>query len=233
MDKILCSPTFWLCISIFSFSIGQWIQRKTNSPFAQPLILATIMVFLVMYLTDTSLDTYNASGGAFIALFLTPATVSLAVPIYHKLDILKANFLPIIAGTLVGSVVSIVSVFALCKLFGLSESTTMSLLPKSVTTPIGISLSDMFGGIPAITTLSISITGITGTIALPFFLKLIGAKDPVQIGLSIGTASHALGTTRAIELGETEGAMSGLAIGIAGIITAIIVSIIGPFLLAA
>lgn len=231
MNKLLSMPTFWLCISIFAFAFGGWVAKKTKSPFANPLIIATIIVAIVMKFTGSNFETYNTFGGAYISLFLTPATVSLAVPIYRKLDILKANFLPIFAGTLVGSIVSIISVFGLCKLFGLSEATTASLLPKSVTTPIGISLSEMFGGIPAVTTLAISITGITGAIALPFFLKIIGAKNAVQVGLSIGTASHALGTTRAIELGETEGAMSGLAIGIAGLITAIIVSALGPIFL--
>lgn len=116
------------------------------------------------------------------------------------------------------------------RLFGLSEMTTRSLVPKSVTTPIAVALSDMLGGLSSVTAISVVFTGIVGAILLPSFLKALGVRDAVQMGLSIGTAAHAVGTSRAIELGETEGAMSGLAIGVAGLLTAVIVSVSSAFL---
>ena len=121
--------------------------------------------------------------------------------------------------------VSITSVILFCHLFGLSENTALSLVPKSVTTPIAVALSEMLGGVTSLTAIAVVITGIIGAIILPTFLKCIGVRNPVQMGLSIGTAAHAVGTSRAIELGETEGAISGLAIGVAGLMTALIVSI--------
>ena len=166
-----------------------------------------------------------------ISFFLTPATVALAIPIYRKLDVLLKNLLPILLGAFVGSMVSIGSVLLFSHLFGLSESTTLSLVPKSVTTPIAVAVAEMLGGVTSITAIAVVITGIIGAIILPTFLKCIGVRNPVQMGLSIGTASHAVGTSRAIELGETEGAISGLAIGVAGLLTALIVSIGSAILL--
>ena len=173
---------------------------------------------------DTAYQTYQ-NAGEMISFFLTPATVVLAVPIYRKLDVLKKNLVPIIAGALVGSLTSILSVLLFCRLFGLSDATTRSLVPKSVTTPIGVALSEMLGGLAPVTAIAVVFTGIVGAILLPTFLKCIGVRNPVQMGLSIGTAAHAVGTSRAIELGETEGAMSGLAIGVAGLLTALLVSV--------
>ena len=140
-------------------------------------------------------------------------------------------FLLILLGAFVGSMVSIGSVLLFSHLFGLSESTTLSLVPKSVTTPIAVAVAEMLGGVTSITAIAVVITGIIGAIILPTFLKCIGVRNPVQMGLSIGTASHAVGTSRAIELGETEGAISGLAIGVAGLLTALIVSIGSAILL--
>ena len=138
---------------------------------------------------------------------------------------LRKNLVPILAGALVGSLTSILGVLLFCRLFGLSDATTRSLVPKSVTTPIGVALSEILGGLAPITAIAVVFTGIVGAILLPTFLKCIGVRNPVQMGLSIGTAAHAVGTSRAIELGETEGAMSGLAIGVAGLLTALLVSI--------
>ncbi|MDO4269935.1 MAG: LrgB family protein [Eubacteriales bacterium] len=224
MTELLSSSSFWLCLSIGCYALGQKIQQKTGSPLCNPLLIASVLVGALLVLTGTSYQTYNESG-RLIAFFLTPATVALAVPIYRKLDVLKKNLLPILSGALVGSVVSIGSVIGFCRLFGLSDVTTRSLVPKSVTTPIGVALSEMLGGLAPVTTIAIIFTGIVGAILLPAFLKCIGVRNPVQMGLSMGTAAHAVGTSRAIELGETEGAISGLAIGVAGLLTALLVSV--------
>lgn len=224
MNELLSSSAFWMCISIAAYAFGQWLQRKTGSPLLNPLLLSAVLVGALLVVTRTEYAVYNQAG-ALIAFFLTPATVALAVPIYRKIGVLKKNLAPILAGALVGSLVSISSVLLFSRLFGLSSVTTRSLVPKSVTTPIGVALSEMLGGLAPVTAIAIVFTGIVGAILLPPFLNWIGVRDPVQMGLSIGTAAHAVGTSRAIELGETEGAMSGLAIGVAGLLTALMVSV--------
>lgn len=224
MNELLSSTPFWMGLSIACYALGVWLQQKTGSPLCNPLLIASILVGIVLVGTDTAYQTYQ-NAGEMISFFLTPATVALALPIFRKLDVLRANLFPILAGAFVGSTVSIVSVIGFSRLFGLSDVTMRSLVPKSVTTPIAVALSDMLGGLSAVTAITVVFTGIVGAVLLPGFLKALGVKDPVQMGLSIGTASHAVGTSRAIQLGETEGAMSGLAIGVAGLLTALIVSV--------
>ena len=155
-------------------------------------------------------------------MFLAPATACLAVSIYSKIRILKENWLPIVVGCTVGSVTSMGSVYLLCRLFRLDASMTASLIPKSITTPIAVEVSRAHGGIVPVTVIAVIFTGILGSIFAPFLIRLFGVKDPVAAGLSIGSCSHAVGTSRAIRLGEIQGAMSGLAIGICGIITVIV-----------
>ena len=165
-------------------------------------------------------EAYN-QGGALINLFLSPATACLAVAIYGKRQILKENWLPILVGCAVGSAASMGSILLLCRLFGLDEAMIASLLPKSVTTPIAISVSQAHGGIGSITVVAVLITGIFGSIAAPLLIKLFRVREPMTAGLAIGACSHAVGTSKALELGETEGAMSGLAIGVCGIVTVV------------
>ena len=229
MTDLIASPSLWLCVSIAAYALGQWLQRKSGSALLNPLLFASVLVGALLIAAGVSLEQYQ-NAGALISFCLTPATVALALPIYRKLEVLKKNLAPILAGALVGSIVSIGSVLGFCRLFGLSDVTTRSLVPKSVTTPIGVALSEMLGGLAPITAVCIVFTGIVGAILLPPFLKLLRVRNPVQMGLSIGTAAHSVGTARAIELGETEGAMSGLAIGVAGLITSLLVSVGSLFL---
>ena len=224
MNELLSSGTFWLGLSIGCYGVGIWIQRRTGSPLCNPLLIAAVLVGAALLATGTPYRTYQNAGGL-ISFFLTPATVALAVPIYRKLDVLRANLLPILSGALVGSLVSIGSVIWFSRLFGLSDVTMRSLIPKSVTTPIAVALADKLGGLSAVTSITVVFTGIVGAVLLPAFLRCLGVRDPVQMGLSLGTAAHAVGTSRAIQLGETEGAISGLAIGVAGLMTAVIVSV--------
>ena len=229
MRDTLNTPVTWLALSVLAYEIGLRLIRKLRTPICNPLLVAAILMGAVLVLTGTPLADYNAGGG-FLTLFLTPATVALAVPIYRQLEVLKKNLLPILAGALVGSIVSIGSVILLCRLFGLDDTLIHSLIPKSVTTPIGVQLSGMLGGLTPVTAIAIIITGLFGAVLLPAFLKLLRITDPVTVGIAIGTASHAVGTSRAIELGETEGAMSGLAIAVAGIMTAILAPVAANFL---
>ena len=224
MRAAFSSPVFYLALTLLAFSAGQWVNKKTGSPLANPLLIGCILVGAYLVLVGVPLEEYNEGGGV-LTLCLTPATISLALPIYRQFEVLKKHLLPILAGAFMGSLASIGSVYVFGKLFGLDAQLICSLLPNSVTTPIGVALSESMGGLTAVTAIAIVFTGIVGAVFLPTALKLLGIQHPVVTGIAIGTASHAVGTSRALELGEIEGAMSGLAIGIAGLITAVLLSV--------
>lgn len=221
MSELLESPFFGVALSILAFWVGVRIQKKTGLVLCNPLLIGIVLTAGVLLLFHIPYESYN-QGGELINLFLSPATACLAVAIYGKRQILKENWLPILVGCAVGSAASMGSILLLCRLFGLDEAITASLLPKSVTTPIAISVSQAHGGIGSITVVAVLITGIFGSIAAPLLIKLFRVKDPMAAGLAIGACSHAVGTSRALELGETEGAMSGLAIGVCGIVTVVL-----------
>lgn len=225
MKEILNNPLFWIFITLVAFEIGMAIHKKTKFPLFNPLLIAIVIVIGVLVVFKIDYEVYSL-GGKFINSFLGPATVVLAVPLYKQLESLKENLWPILIGVFVGSVSSIVSIILLGKVFNLNEILIVSLIPKSVTTPIGVEVSKNLGGIPSVTIVAIVITGIFGAIIVPFVTKYFKIKNKIAIGVSIGTSAHALGTTKAIEMGETEGAMSSLSIGVAGIITVIVAPII-------
>ncbi len=214
------SPFFGVALSVAAFWIGVKLQKKTGLVLCNPLLVAVTLVVGVLLVLGIPYEHYN-QGGSLINLFLAPATACLAVAIYSKVRLLKENWLPILVGCAVGSAVSMGSVLGLCRLFRLDEVMAVSLLPKSVTTPIAVSVSQAHGGIPSITVVAVLLTGIMGSILAPLLIRLFRVKDPVVAGLSIGACSHAIGTSKALELGETEGAMSGLAIGVCGLVTVI------------
>lgn len=220
MSELLASPFFGIALSIVAFSIGVWIQKKTGLVICNPLIIAIVLVSGVLLLFQIPYESYN-EGGSIINMFLAPATSCLAVSVYTRLELLKKNWLPILAGCVAGSLTSMGSVFLLCRLFGLDEAMTYSLLPKSVTTPIAVGIAESHGGISSITVAAVILTGIMGSILAPFLIRIFRVKDSMTAGLAIGACSHAVGTSKAIEIGETEGAMSGLAIGICGIVTVV------------
>lgn len=214
------SPFFGVAISVVAFWVGVKLQKKTGLVACNPLLVSIVLVIGVLLLLHIPYENYE-QGGSLINLFLSPATACLAVAIYSKVQLLKENWLPILVGCVVGSAVSMGSVLLLCHLFGLDGAMTASLLPKSVTTPIAVSISSTHAGISSITVVAVLITGIFGSIAAPVLIRLFRVRDPIEAGLSIGACSHAVGTSRALELGETEGAMSGLAIGICGLMTVV------------
>ncbi len=221
MDTILNSPLFGIVLSILAFEIGLYINKKLKSPIFNPLLIAIALIILFLSVFHIPLESFNV-GGSMISMFLAPATAVLAISIYNQFDILKKNFLPIMAGAFVGSLVSMGSVFFLSKMFGLDSVLTASLIPKSVTAPIAIEIASQLNGLVPVTVASVIITGILGSILAPVLIKIFKVKDPMAAGLAIGTCSHAVGTSKAIELGEVEGSMSGVAICIAGIMTVII-----------
>ena len=221
MNELWTSPFFGIAVSILAFWLGVKLQTWLNSVLLNPLLIAILLIVGLLSLLKIPYESYN-TGGSIINMFLAPATACLAVSIYSKIQILKENWLPIVVGCIVGSLTSMGSVYLLCRLFRLDEAMTASLLPKSITTPIAVEVSSSHGGIVPVTVIAVIFTGILGGILAPFLIRLFRVNDPVAAGLSIGACSHAVGTSRAIQMGETQGAMSGLAIGICGIITVLV-----------
>lgn len=218
MEILTENALFGIIISLLAFEAGLLIYKKTKFPLFNPLLIAIALVISFLVVFNIDVDIYN-KGGQFINMFLGPATVVLAVPLYKQLNLLKKYLLPILVGILLGSSIGISSVILLANIFGFEKVLTISLLSKSVTTPIGIEITKQLGGLSPVTVLSIIISGIIGSILGPLLCKKFKINNKVAIGIAIGTASHAVGTSKALELGETEGAMSSLSIGIAGIMT--------------
>ena len=172
MSVILESPLFSIAISIIGYEIGKWINQKTGNPLMNPLLIAICFVILIMRQTGMTLETYN-NGGSIINMMLAPSTAALAVLMYNQLDALKKNILPVVIGTSVGALSALISIFLMCKFFGLDQELTSSLLPKSVTTPIAIEISAQLNGIVPITVASAVFTGIMGMIICPIIIKLL------------------------------------------------------------
>lgn len=220
MSSVLSSPFFGIALCIFTYKIAVWFREKTNLQVFNPLLISIIVIIAVLKVFGIPFDSFY-KGGEIINMFLAPATAVLAVPVYRQFETLKKNLLPIIIGCGVGSATALFSVFWLCKLFKLDEVLTLSLLPKSVTAPIAMELSKQYGGLVPVTVAVVVITGIFGAVVAPVLIKLFKVKNKIAVGIAIGTSSHAMGTTKAISMGEVEGAMSGIAIGIAGLFTVI------------
>ena len=218
LSELTASPYFGVGLSAAAFWAGEKLKRRFQSPLCNPLIIAVVLVAAVLLIFRIPYDSYNV-GGAVINMFLAPATACLAVAVYARKQILKEYWLPVLTGCAAGSAASMVSVYLMCRMFGLDESLTASLLPKSVTTPIAVSISETTGGTPSITVAAVIFTGILGSMLAPFLIRIFRISDPVAAGLAIGASSHAVGTAKAVETGEVEGAMSGLAIGICGLLT--------------
>ena len=225
MNAIINSPLFGILLTLVAFEIGVTISKKFKYSFLNPLLIANVLIVGFLLLTGISLESYNV-GGDYISVMLSPATVVLAVPLYRQISKLKQFWKPILAGIFAGSLTSLACVIVVSKLVGLSETLMLSLLPKSITIPMGSVVSAQIGGIPPVTIIAITITGITGAVAAPAVCRFCRIKHKVAQGIAIGTASHALGTTKAMEMGEVQGAMSSLSIGVAGLFTAIVTPII-------
>ena len=216
---------FPLVLTIGAYQIGLWCQKKSKTPLCNPILIGAILVIGVLLLTGFPNESYQQSITAFSWL-ITPATVCLALPLYNQLKVLKNNLFAILAGILAGMAACTVSVFLLCRVFALEDMITISMLPKSVTAAIGVILSEQNGGIGALTAASISITGIIGSLFGSGLCKLLRITDPVAQGVAFGTASHVIGTSRANELGQLQGAVSSLSLAVAGVLTAFVFPLI-------
>lgn len=222
MTELLTQGAAWgVLLTGGAFALGTVLQKKTGQVWCNPLLLATLFILLFLRLCEIPYPEYKASAGP-VSYLLLPATVSLAVPLYEQWEALRKNAAAILSGIAAGVVVSLAAILALAWVFHLDRASAVSLLPKSVTTAIGVDVSGELGGIPALTTAVIILTGIFGNLSAQAVCKLFRITDAVAKGVGIGSASHAIGTSRALEMGPVEGAMSGLSIAVAGILTALL-----------
>ncbi len=221
IEAMLTSPFFGLALSIAAWCGGVWLQKKTKWVLCNPLLIASLVIIAILAVFRIPLADYN-QGGDIIKLMLGPVTAVLALNIYDERKVLKEYFFPVLAGCLVGSAASLASVLLLCRVFNLDEMLTASLLPKSVTTAIAVGIAESQGGTAGIAAAAVVLAGVVGAVFAPLFAKWFRVTDPVAQGLATGACSHALGTTKAMEMGELQGAMSSIAICVCGIFTSII-----------
>lgn len=220
---------FGVFISLFAYLIGMKLKKKFGWSVLNPLLVAIILVIAFLKATGISYTDYN-TGASYISYFLTPSTVCLAIPLYKQLELLKKNLTAVAAAITAGVIGSVVSVYVMSMIFRLEHVHYVSLLPKSITTAIGMGVSEEAGGIVTMTIVSIILTGILGNIVADGWFKLVGIKEPIAKGLALGTSAHAIGTAKALELGEVEGAMSSLSIAVAGLMTVVAVPIMSGLL---
>jgi predicted murein hydrolase (TIGR00659 family) len=228
-DFILGSSFFYVALTLAAFGLGVLIQKKCKLAIFNPLLLATIFIMAFLLLTGIPNESYQAGCQA-LTWLLTPATICLSISFYQQFQKLKKHLPVICIGVVVGTIASLGSVYLLCMAFGVDKAITASLLPKSVTTAIGVALSQEFGGIAAITTAVIVITGVLGSIIGPVLCKILRLKDPIAQGVAFGTAAHVIGTTKAAQMSELAGAVSSFSLTFAGLVTSILMSVLAQFI---
>lgn len=216
-------------ISLIAYFLGTLIKRKLKLGIFNPLLISIVLTIIVLVCADVDYETYNA-GASYLSWLLTPATVCLAIPLYEKWKLLKDNLFAVLLGITAGVITSLVSVLALSWLMGLSHEEYVTLLPKSITTAIGMGVSEELGGYVTITVAVIVVTGVLGNMLGELACRIFRITEPISKGLAYGTSSHAIGTAKAMEIGEIEGAMSSLAIAVTGILTVIFASVFANFL---
>ena len=230
MNGFLSASSFFgAALSLLSYLIGLRLKEKTKWAICNPLLVSILLTMAALLVLRVDYGTYKVSA-KYLSYLLTPTTICLAVPLYRKLALLKKNLAAILGGILSGVVTSMGSVWLLCLTFGLDHTLYVTLLPKSITTAIGMGVSEELGGVVTITVAVIILTGVLGSIIAPAVCRLCRIHDPVARGIAIGTSSHAIGTTKALELGETEGAMSSLSICVSGMITVLLASLFAGLL---
>ena len=212
-EMLLSTPVTGIFICLAAYELGVQINKKLKTPIANPMLIGIVLAAAVLSVCNIPLEAFDL-GGEMIGL-----------SIYRQRKVLQENFLPVLLGCLVGSLTNVALIHGLCKLFMLEDSLLYSLLPRSVTTPIAVALSEQCGGLKGVTAVCVIITGVTGAVLAPTLAKLLHFKDPVAIGVAVGTSSHAAGTTTALQMGELEGAMSGVSIGVAGLLTVLLAAV--------
>ena len=229
MKERLCnSAYFGVTVSLIGYGAGIMLKKKFKYAFLNPLLISIIFVIGVVLLCGVDYESYENSA-QYLSYLLTPATVCLAVPLYQQMTLLKKNLAAVACGILAGVLASLGSVLLLAFLFGLEHDVYVTLLPKSITTAIGMGVSEELGGLVTITVAVIIVTGVIGNVIGEAVCKLFRIYEPIAKGLALGTSSHAIGTAKALEMGEVEGAMSSLAIAVAGLLTVIGASVFAGF----
>lgn len=228
-DMFVHSVFFGALISIAAYEAGVFLQKKTKWQLCNPLLIGIVLIIAVLAVTGIGYDAYE-QGAKYISYFLTPATICLAVPLYEQTELLKKNLLAVLAGIVSGVLTSALSILVLSLLFGFSHEQYVTLLPKSITTAIGMGVSEELGGIVTITVAVIVITGVFGNMIAKSVCRWFKICEPIAKGVGIGTASHAVGTAKALEIGQTEGAMSSLSISVAGLLTVLFASVFANFM---
>lgn len=221
MNDFLTNSLFWsVLVSLAGYEAGIFLKKKTGLSILNPLLISIVFVIAFLLLFHVDYRAYQ-SGGVYLSYLLTPATVCLAVPLYKQLHLLKKYGAAISAAVLAGTIASLFSILILSILFRLDHRMYVTLLPKSITTAIGMGVSEEMGGFVNITVAVIVVTGVFGNVIGEWALRLFHIENRIAKGLALGTSAHAIGTSKALELGEIEGAMGSLAIIIAGLITAV------------
>ncbi|MFV0517356.1 MAG: LrgB family protein [Aminipila sp.] len=230
MKEFLYESVFFaVAISLAGYGIGVFLSRKFKTSLLNPLLISVIFTIAILLLADVDYEIYKA-GAKPISYLLTPATVCLAVPLYKQFTLLKENLKAILSGVIAGVISALATILVLSKIFGLTHEEYVTILPKSITTAIGMGVSEELGGMVTITVASIIITGIIGNVIGEILCKIFKIEHPIAKGLALGTAAHAIGTARAMEMGEVEGAMSSLAIVLAGLLTVVGAGVFAMFL---
>lgn len=223
-DFLAESVYMGVMLTLGTYCIGIWLKKVSGWTLMNPLLVSIVLSIGFLCATGTSYESY-AKGADVISYLLTPATVCLAVPLYEQIEHLKRNYHAVTLGIVAGVLSSMLSILGMVLLLGMDHQAYVTLLPKSITTAIGMGVSEELGGNVPVTILVIVITGITGNIFAEKFLRLIKVKEPIAKGIAIGSASHVIGTSKAMEMGQTEGAMSSLAIVTSGVLTVIMASV--------
>ena len=219
MNEFFINSAFaGVTISLVSYMLGMYLKKRFKLGIFNPLLIAIAVTMVILFALNVDYDTYN-TGAKYLSWLLTPSTVCLAIPLYEQISLLKKNFAAVAAGIVAGVLASLLTIFIMAKLFGLGHTEYVTLPPKSITTAIGMGVSEELGGYVTITVAVIVITGVLGNIFAELICKIFRINEPIAKGIAIGSASHAIGTAKAMEMGEIEGAMSSLSIAVAGILT--------------
>ena len=216
-------------LSLLAYIAGSLLKKKFKLGVFNPLLISIVISIGVLVAGDIDYEVYN-EGAKYLSYLLTPATVCLAIPLYEQWELLKKNVKAVVAGLVAGVITSITTVFVLSLIMGLSHEEYVTLLPKSITTAIGMGVSEELGGYVTITVAVIIVTGVLGNIMGELVCKIFKINEPISKGLAFGSASHAIGTARAMEIGEIEGAMSSLAIAVSGILTVLFATVYSGFI---
>lgn len=230
MNEFFANAAFaGVSVSLISYMIGVYLKKKLNVGLFNPLLISIAVTIIFLVLSHIDYDAYN-EGARYLSWLLTPATVCLAIPLYEEFELLKSNVRAVMCGIISGVLTSLITILVLALFFGLTHEEYVTLLPKSITTAIGMGVSEELGGYVTITVAVIIITGVIGNILAEFICKIFRIEEPIAKGIAIGSAAHAIGTAKAMEIGEVEGAMSSLSIAVAGILTVFGASVFAHFI---